>query len=99
MADSFVGRRAELAALRAHLDEARTGRPRVVQVQGSAGMGKTALIDRFLSSSPGGRALRDATGGWAAGVYIAAATMVISLVLYAMVQEHFPGHHEDPEPA
>jgi len=43
--------------------------------------------------------LRDATGGWAAGVYVAAATMIASLFLYAMVKEHFPGHHEDPEPA
>ena len=38
--DPFVGRRRELATLRARLDDARQGRPWVVAVQGPAGIGK-----------------------------------------------------------
>lgn len=47
----FVGRRAELGALRACLNDARAGRPRVVLVEGPAGIGKTALLDRLASES------------------------------------------------
>jgi DNA-binding CsgD family transcriptional regulator/tetratricopeptide (TPR) repeat protein len=43
----LVGRGAELAALRAALDTARTGHGRVVVVVGDAGLGKTRLLDRF----------------------------------------------------
>ena len=49
----FVGRTAELAVLRAALADAVARRPRVVQIEGPAGMGKTALIERFLAD-PGG---------------------------------------------
>ena len=42
--------------------------------------------------------LRDATGSWAPGVYVAAGTMIASFFLYAMVREA-PAHHEDPVPA
>jgi hypothetical protein len=49
----FVGRTAELAVLRTALVEAAARRPRVVQIEGPAGMGKTALIERFLAD-PGG---------------------------------------------
>jgi MFS family permease len=42
--------------------------------------------------------LRDATGSWAAGVYVAAGIMILSFFLYAMVREA-PAHHEDPIPA
>jgi ACS family D-galactonate transporter-like MFS transporter len=42
--------------------------------------------------------LRDQTGTWAAGVYVAAGIMIVSFVLYLMVQEA-PAHHEDPIPA
>ena len=51
--DSFVGRRAELETLRGHLRDAGRGRPAVVQVQGPAGIGKTALLDRFLAQVEG----------------------------------------------
>lgn len=50
----FVGRTAELAALRAALADAAARRFRVVQIEGPAGMGKTALIEHFLAD-PGGR--------------------------------------------
>jgi ACS family D-galactonate transporter-like MFS transporter len=42
--------------------------------------------------------LRDATGSWAPGVYVAAGIMIVSFFLYAMVRES-PAHHEDPVPA
>ena len=42
--------------------------------------------------------LRDATGSWAPGVYVAAGIMIVSFFLYLMVQEA-PAHHEDPIPA
>ena len=45
----FVGRRAELGVLRACLDDARGGRPRMVLIEGPAGIGKTALLDRLAT--------------------------------------------------
>ncbi|MGY1639088.1 MFS transporter [Geodermatophilus sp. SYSU D00742] len=42
--------------------------------------------------------LRDATGSWATGVYVAAGIMIVSFFLYALVREA-PAHHEDPIPA
>ena len=42
--------------------------------------------------------LRDKTGSWSAGVYVAAGIMIISFFLYLMVKEA-PPHHEDPIPA
>ncbi|HEY7816072.1 MAG TPA: AAA family ATPase, partial [Nakamurella sp.] len=45
----FVGRRAELGVLRACLDDARAGRPRMVLIEGPAGIGKTALLDRLAT--------------------------------------------------
>jgi ACS family D-galactonate transporter-like MFS transporter len=42
--------------------------------------------------------LRDRTGTWAAGVYLAAGIMIVSFFLYLMVNEA-PAHHEDPIPA
>ena len=44
----FVGRQPELAVLRARLADALAGRPQIVQIQGPAGMGKTALLEHFL---------------------------------------------------
>lgn len=42
--------------------------------------------------------LRDVTGSWSTGVFVAAGLMIISFFLYLMVQEA-PAHHEDPVPA
>jgi ATP/maltotriose-dependent transcriptional regulator MalT len=44
----FVGREPELARLRAALDAAQAGHPRLVLMEGPAGIGKTTLIGRFL---------------------------------------------------
>ena len=46
---SFVGRQPELSALRAELALVRTGQPRLVLVEGPAGIGKSAVIERFLA--------------------------------------------------
>ena len=42
--------------------------------------------------------LRDATGSWAPGVYVAAGIMIVSFFLYLPIKES-PTHHEDPIPA
>src|SRR5687767_1343743 len=54
----FVGRRRELDLLRAALEDARAGHPRVVAVEGPAGIGKTALVERFLAEAEDVTALR-----------------------------------------
>ena len=58
MGEPFVGRRAELGVLGQRLGQARAGRPGVVQIQGPSGIGKTALVDRFLREHPDVRVLR-----------------------------------------
>jgi DNA-binding CsgD family transcriptional regulator len=45
---AFVGRTAELATMAGELDAVRSGRPRVLLVEGPAGIGKTSLIRCFL---------------------------------------------------
>ena len=47
--DHFVGRAGELAVLDAAMQAVRGGRPRVVLVEGEAGIGKSSLISRFVS--------------------------------------------------
>ncbi len=44
----FVGRAAELADCAAALESARCGTPRIVVIDGEPGIGKTALVRRFL---------------------------------------------------
>jgi DNA-binding CsgD family transcriptional regulator len=48
----FVGRGPELALLESGLAAARAGQPRVVLVEGEAGMGKSALVNEFVSQHP-----------------------------------------------
>ncbi|WP_181801271.1 ATP-binding protein [Streptomyces shenzhenensis] len=50
----FVGRGAERVLLRRLYEEAASGRPRVVVVEGAAGIGKTALVRRFPGESGAG---------------------------------------------
>ncbi len=55
---SFVGRRAELDALRAAFDAASAGRTLGALVRGRSGIGKTALVEHFLADlQRGGEAL------------------------------------------
>ena len=48
---AFVGRQHELGLLRTRLDESRGGEPRLVLVEGAAGVGKTALLRRLLAEA------------------------------------------------
>ncbi len=55
---AFVGREAELSALRAAFDEARAGQTGVVFLGGRSGIGKTALVRHFLDDlAKGGEAV------------------------------------------
>ena len=56
--DHFVGRAGELAILDAELQAVRAGRPRVVLVEGEAGIGKSSLLSRFVSEHRDVRLLR-----------------------------------------
>jgi DNA-binding CsgD family transcriptional regulator len=49
---AFVGRGSELAVLHQALLDARSGVPRLVVVEGDAGIGKTALLRRFVALNP-----------------------------------------------
>jgi DNA-binding CsgD family transcriptional regulator len=53
----LIGRRAELRVLEHGLEDVRAGVPRIVFVEGPPGMGKTALLRRFLGDSAGLRIL------------------------------------------
>ena len=67
-AHPFVGRRSEIAVLRAELATVRAGRPRLVLVEGSAGIGKSAVLDRFLSEESELTVLRATGEQWEAFV-------------------------------
>ena len=54
----FVGRADELAVLEAAAAAARRGQPRVVLVEGEAGVGKSSLLARFASGLAGAAVLR-----------------------------------------
>jgi predicted ATPase len=54
----FVGRQAELALLGARLDQARSGHPCIVLIEGPPGIGRTALVDRFVRASSDVQVLR-----------------------------------------
>ena len=56
--DAFVGRVAELDAMRAQLAQVRAGQARTIMVSGAAGIGKTALIEQFLHGENDIRVLR-----------------------------------------
>src|ERR687889_70469 len=64
----FVGRRAELTALRAELATIRSGRPRVVLLEGPAGIGKTAVLDHLLAAESDLTVLRATGEQWEAFV-------------------------------
>jgi hypothetical protein len=62
--DAFVGRSTELAALRAMLEQVRSGRPQTALIEGPAGVGKTALVEQFLRGEEGIRLLRGRGEQW-----------------------------------
>ncbi|MCB0253236.1 MAG: ATP-binding protein, partial [Anaerolineae bacterium] len=47
----FVGRKAELARLTAHLDKALAGKGQIVFISGEAGSGKSALMAEFARNA------------------------------------------------
>ncbi len=51
--DAFVGRAAELAALRSRIDEARAGRGSLALVSGESGIGKTRLAEEIARYAAG----------------------------------------------
>jgi predicted ATPase len=53
--EPFVGRVAERAALRAELAFAGAGQPRVVMIEGDAGIGKSTLFELALCRRGGSR--------------------------------------------
>jgi len=66
--DSFVGRQAELAWLQEELAMVRSGRPRLVLIQGPPGIGKSALIERLLADQSDLTILRATGEQWEAFV-------------------------------
>src|SRR6266540_238841 len=68
----FVGRQPTLASLHRMLNQARAGEPRLVLIEGPAGIGKTTLVRRFLDEAGERRVLRasgeEAEAGLAFGV-------------------------------
>ncbi|MCF6476833.1 ATP-binding protein, partial [Nonomuraea sp. MG754425] len=48
--ETFVGREHELRCLGEEFGRARAGLPRLVVVEGPAGIGKTTLVQRFLKA-------------------------------------------------
>ena len=64
----FVGRHAEIAVLRAELATVRAGQPRLVLVDGPAGIGKSAVLDHFLSEESDLTVLRATGEQWEAFV-------------------------------
>jgi len=59
---TLAGREAEIARLHAALDRATNGQRQLVFVTGEPGIGKTALVEAFLSRISGDRAIRIARG-------------------------------------
>ena len=55
---TFVGRDLEFQTLRDEFDAMRAGHPRVVLVEGQAGIGKTTLLERFLTTVDDAHVLR-----------------------------------------
>lgn len=64
----FVGRQGEIATLQAELALALSGHPRLVLIEGLAGMGKSAALDHFLSDASGLTVLRATGEQWEAFV-------------------------------
>ncbi len=64
----FVGREKELNILRSALDHVRAGQPQVVLIEGPAGIGKTALVDRFLDLETDVQVIRASGEPWEASV-------------------------------
>ena len=74
---AFVGRAEELDGLRRILAEARAGQPRTVLLTGPAGIGKTALVERFVGGLADARVLRASGEQWEALVAFGVADQLL----------------------
>ena len=95
---SFVGRAHELALLGASLDEARAGLPCVLLVIGQAGIGKTRLLDEFMSlaTASGARTLRGACQDDVEVPYLPVASALASLGGDPFLLAEAPAQSDDP---
>jgi DNA-binding CsgD family transcriptional regulator len=66
LSEVFVGRENELNMLRSTLDQVRAGKPQVMLIEGPAGIGKTALVDRLLQVESDVEVLRASGEPWEA---------------------------------
>lgn len=64
----FVGRQGEIKALQTELATAQSGHPRLVLIEGPAGMGKSAVLDYFLADVADVTVLRATGEQWEAFV-------------------------------
>src|SRR3954447_16670630 len=64
----FVGRAVEIEVLRSEVATVRAGIPRIVVVQGHAGIGKTTLIENVLAAEHGLAVLRTSGEPWEVSV-------------------------------
>lgn len=62
--ERFVGRDAYLSSLRSALEQAREGQARTVLIEGPAGIGKSALVERFLQDQDDVRVVRASGEQW-----------------------------------
>ena len=76
---AFVGRRSELAALTGALEQTAHGRPAVVVLEGVAGIGKTALLQRVCAETSGVRCLWVAGEEWERNVPFALADQLLRM--------------------
>jgi DNA-binding CsgD family transcriptional regulator len=67
-ADPLVGRQRELAELERLLDLARSGCPGVAVVHGPSGIGKSSLVEQFLSTREDFAVLRASGARWESGL-------------------------------
>jgi len=89
---SFVNRVTELAALTEEAERAGRGDPRVVQLTGPAGMGKSALAEVFLETHPELTRVMVAGAEVEAGVHLGVAdTLMRCLAARAGNCEPLPG--------
>ena len=77
---SFVNRATELAALAEEAQRASHGEPRIVHLSGPAGMGKSALVDAFLSSHPELSRVTVAGAEQEAGVHLGVADTLLRVL-------------------
>jgi predicted ATPase len=98
-ASTFVGRRGELEILTRHLDRAIHGFPSVVIVEGGAGEGKTALIERFVRQVDGVVVVRASGDALETHIAYGLLDQLLSGLIPASSHPDRPRKGEEPAPA